>query len=104
MERWDSFRSRMLQFWRDYDLLICPVNANSAFPHGMRDASGGIAAFSHTITHNLTGWPCAVVRCGTTPDGLPIGVQVVAPPWRDEVALAAAAHLEAAFGGWQPVR
>jgi amidase len=42
-----------------------------------------------------------VVRCGTTPEGLPIGVQVVALPWREDVALAVAQHLEAVFGGWR---
>ena len=33
--------------------------------------------------------------------GLPIGIQVVASPWREDVALAAAAHLEKTLGGWQ---
>ena len=49
----------------------------------------------------MTGWPAAVVRGGTSPEGLPIGVQVVARPWREDVALALAARLEAALGGWQ---
>ena len=34
--------------------------------------------------------------------GLPIGVQCVAKPWREDVALRAAAHLEGTLGGWQP--
>jgi amidase len=54
------------------------------------------------ITYNVTGWPVAVVRCGWSDAGLPIGVQIVARPWREDVALAAAAHLEAVFGGWVP--
>jgi amidase len=33
---------------------------------------------------------------------MPIGVQVVARPWRDDVALAVAAAIERARGGWQP--
>jgi amidase len=41
------------------------------------------------------------VRCGTSPEGLPIGVQLVARPWRDDVALAAALHLEREFGGFR---
>jgi amidase len=41
------------------------------------------------------------VRAGTSPDGLPIGVQLVAKPWREDVALAAARVVEAATGGWQ---
>ncbi len=54
------------------------------------------------MTYNLTGWPAAVVRAGTSSEGLPIGVQVVARPWRDDVALAVAQHIEKVLGGWQP--
>jgi amidase len=54
------------------------------------------------MTYNLTGWPAAVVRCGATADGLPIGVQIAAAPWREDVALALALRLEEAFGGWLP--
>lgn len=103
LERWDGWRSRMLHFWRDYDVLLSPVNAHPAIPHEPSEAHGG-AAYSYTMTHNLTGWPGAVVRAGTSPEGLPIGVQIVAPPWREDIALAVAGHLEAALGGWQPVR
>lgn len=56
----------------------------------------------YTLPHSLTGWPCVVVRGGTSPEGLPIGVQVVAWPWRDDVALAVAQELERELGGWQP--
>ena len=58
--------------------------------------------FSYTMTHNLTGWPAAVVRCGQTAAGLPIGVQIAAHPWREEVALRIAERLEDLRGGWQP--
>ena len=50
----------------------------------------------------MAGWPGAVVRCGSSAEGLPIGVQVLAAPWREDVVLAVAAALEAAFGGWRP--
>ena len=59
-------------------------------------------ATSYTTPQNLSGWAAATVRCGTSADGLPIGVQVAAPPWRDEVALAAALALERALGGYSP--
>jgi amidase len=55
---------------------------------------------SYTTPHSLTRWPAATIRCGTSADGLPIGVQVIAHPWRDDVALAAASALEAALGGY----
>jgi hypothetical protein len=61
-----------------------------------------LAGFSYTMAYNLTGWPSVVVRGGTSPEGLPIGVQVVARPWREDVALALAKKVEAVGGGWQP--
>ena len=45
------------------------------------------------MAFNLTGWPAAVVRCGTASEGLPIGVQIVGPPWREDVVLAVARSL-----------
>ncbi len=95
----DSFRSAMLAFLETYDVIICPVNAYPAMSHGT--LSDKFPAFSYTITYNLTGWPGAVVRGGTSPDGLPIGIQIVARPWREDVALAVAQHIETVLGGWQ---
>ena len=99
IERWDLFKSRMLKFWRDFDVLICPVNAHPAIPHGTTYQGNNLAAYSYTMAFNLSGWPSTVVRCGTSSEGLPIGVQVVAPPWREDVSLAVAEHLEA-LKGW----
>ncbi|HTS78385.1 MAG TPA: amidase [Bryobacteraceae bacterium] len=95
----DRYRSAMLGFLQNYDLIVCPVNALPAMEHGT--SPNLFPAFSYTIAHNLTGWPGATVRCGTSEEGLPIGVQCVARPWREDVALAAAKHLEVALGGYQ---
>ncbi|MCB0184024.1 MAG: amidase, partial [Caldilineaceae bacterium] len=54
------FRSEMLGFMANTDILICPVNAYPAMPHGSEDAN--MPAFSYTMTFNLTGWPVVVVR------------------------------------------
>jgi amidase len=43
-----------------------------------------------------------VVRAGTSSEGLPIGVQVVARNWHDDLALRAARAIEKALGGWRP--
>lgn len=95
----DQFRSRMLGFMADYDVMLCPVNANVAIKSGTLQEH--IQGYSYTATHNLTGWPGAVVRAGTSDDGLPIGVQILARPYREEHALAVARFVEAQFGGWQ---
>jgi amidase len=98
----DRFRARMFAFLEDYDAIISPVCPQAALPHGNSIEERIFRGFSYTMTHNLTGWPAAVVRCGQTAVGLPIGVQIAARPWREDVALLVAAHLESEFGGWQP--
>lgn len=98
----DAFRTEMHAFLSTCDVLLSPVAAFPAVPHGHTIHDDIFPGFSYTMTHNLTGWPAAVVRCGTSPEGLPIGVQVAAAPWREDIALAVALHLEQALGGWQP--
>jgi amidase len=97
---WDEFRGSMLEFMDRFDLVLCPVASVPAVPHGT--GFEHLLAFSHAWTFNVTGWPVAVVRAGTSPEALPIGVQLAARPWREDVALAAAAVVEASLGGWQP--
>jgi len=99
--RWDMFRSTLLSFLERYDVIICPVCATPAWPHSSKITEEQFFAGSYSITYNLTGWPGVAVRGGTSPEGLPIGVQVVARPWREDVALAVAQHLETVLGGWQ---
>jgi amidase len=98
----DAFRGEMHGFLNSYDVLLSPVSATAAVPHGTSIANDVFPGFSYTMTHNLTGWPAAVVRCGTSRDGLPIGVQIAAAPWREDIVLAVAQYLESACGGWQP--
>ena len=90
----------MLQFMQRYDLLVSPVSPFAALPHGRTFDEDRFPGFSYTMTHNLTGWPVAVIRAGTTSDKLPIGVQLAGHPWREDVVLAAARFLETAFGEW----
>ena len=98
---WEQYRREMLVFLERFDLLVCPVFASPALAHGGTSKLDLREALSYTTAYSLTGWPCAVVRCGWSADRLPIGVQLVARPWHDHVALAAAAYLEEAFGGWE---
>jgi amidase len=100
--RWDLFRSTLLSFLQHYDVILCPVCATPAWPHSATITEEQFFAGSYSITYNLTGWPAVTVRGGTSPEGLPIGIQVVARPWREDVALAVAQHLEAVSGWWQP--
>ncbi len=99
--RWDMFRSTLLSFLQKYDVIICPVCAVPAWPHSSMLTEEQFLAGSYSMTYNLTGWPAVAVRAGTSPEGLPIGVQVVARPWREDIALAVAQHIETVSGGWQ---
>ncbi len=96
----DLFRRAVARFFCRYDALICPVNAHSAIPHG--ESVARLASYSYTMAHNLSGCPGAVVRFGTGPGGLPVGVQVVAAAWREDLALAVASYLENNGGGFRP--
>ena len=102
LEELDAYRSAMLGFIRQYDAILSPTCAFPATVHGgtVYDESrrGG---FSYTSAYNMTGWPGVVVRGGSSSEGLPIGVQVVARPWREDVALALARVIEQSSGGWQ---
>jgi len=97
--RWDKFRSAMLSFMENYDVVLCPVCRFAGMVHG--STYDRLPSFSHTMTYNLTGWPAAVVRAGNSMGGLPLGVQVAARPWQEHVALAVARRIEEALGGWQ---
>jgi amidase len=98
LERWDRYRVLAHSFMRAYDLIVCPVEA---FPAPLLTAQETRPAFTYTTPFSLVGWPCGVVRVGTSPENLPIGVQVVGQPWHDEVVLAACRQIESVCGGWQ---
>ena len=99
VERADAVRGRLLRWMAPIDLVVSPVLPAPAVRHGgtLTPEYGD----TYSEIHNLTGWPAISVRAGTSPEGLPIGVQLVAKPWREDVALAAARVVEAASGGWQ---
>lgn len=92
---WDNYRSSMLGYFNDFDILLCPVNAHTAIPHGTEE---NILNYSYTMAYNLTGWPGAVIRGGTDDDGLPVGLQILARPFREDHCLALAKWLEARLG------
>jgi amidase len=99
--RWDLFRNSMLRFMENYDAVLSAVAPYPALLHGTSFEEANRKGFGYAQMYNLTGWPTATVRVGTSPEGLPLGVQVAARPWREDVALALVAHLEKTFGGWK---
>ncbi len=92
---WDGYRTRMLQFFADCDAVLCPADGHPAPPYRDRDPK----RFDYTLPFSLLGWPVVTVRAGASKAGMPIGVQVAAKPWRDDVALALGMAVEQRVGG-----
>jgi amidase len=100
IRQWDQFRTTLLGFMQKVDLIVTPVASDAAPP--FRNKEPVDDQFSFTVPYSLGGNPAVVVRAGSSPEGLPIGVQVVARSWRDYAALAAAGWIEKQLGGWRP--
>ena len=101
-EKIDQEKSSALQFMQQYDAIICPSSHDVARLHGA-SANDAFETWSHITIYNLLGWPGISVRGGTSENGgLPVGVQVVAAPWREDVVIAVARKIEQLFGGFSP--
>ncbi len=107
LEAWsqcDLVRAKLLEEMREFPILVCPVCAVPAFRHGERSWTIDgqrieyLDAMRYTVWFNLLGSPSAVVPVGSSPDGLPIGVQIAGRPFEDEVVLGISAAVESAFG------
>jgi Asp-tRNA(Asn)/Glu-tRNA(Gln) amidotransferase A subunit family amidase len=102
----DVVRSAFLDQMDRYPILLCPVSAGPAFRHGERSWTiegktvEYLNSFSYSQCFNLLGNPAAAVPIGSSPEGLPIGVQIVGRPWEEEHVLAVAERVERA-GGWK---
>lgn len=100
----DLLRAKTLTAMREYPVLLCPVAAIPAFRHGERSWNiegqtvNYLDAVRYTQWFNVLAAPAAVVPVGTSPEGLPIGVQIAARPYQDEIALGIASIVDSAFG------
>ena len=99
----------MAYAFETFDILLMPTTATLPPPIGAFGAA--CSAFSYeawcsaaygfapfTELFNVTGQPAASVPLVQSAGGLPIGIQIVAPPMRDDILLQVAASLEAATG------
>jgi len=100
----DLLRSKALEEMRDFPVLLCPVASIPAWKHGEREwlLEGKTVEYLDSVRYtqwfNTLGAPAAVLPVGRSAEGLPIGVQIVARPCEDEVALGVAAIADAEFG------
>jgi aspartyl-tRNA(Asn)/glutamyl-tRNA(Gln) amidotransferase subunit A len=84
--------------YETYDVLLAPTAPSTAFPLGTKTADPLSMYLSDvcTIPSNLAGHPAISVPFGSGDDGLPVGVQVLAPALGEPVMFRAAAVLERA--------
>jgi Asp-tRNA(Asn)/Glu-tRNA(Gln) amidotransferase A subunit family amidase len=100
----DVVRMQVFAQMQDYPVLLCPVASIPAFRHGERSwqVEGKtvkyLDAWSYTEWFNLLGMPAVSVPVGKSPEGLPIGVQIAACPWQEELVISVAAALEQEVG------
>lgn len=111
----DALRAELLTYLENRQILLLPVASIPAFRPTSVDFSiepdltfevDGVVmpkfgALTCTRSISLFGIPAAVVPCGTSSEGLPVGVQVVGRPFADHEVIAVAAALERAFGIWK---
>ena len=109
-------RRRWAEFFEDVDVLLCPTTVVPPFHHvhatdGPNWARSTLAEYGNRPYSDLLGWcgligstylPVTVPPVGRTTDGLPIGVQVVAPYLHDRTALAFARCISDVVGGYTP--
>ena len=92
------FRQDFQRAFANCDALVTPVSPTAAFRLGERldDPLQMYLADIFTIPMNLAGVPALSIPCGLTTDKLPIGLQIAAPPFREDVLLQIGAAFEAA--------
>lgn len=105
MERWAALRSSIRRFVSELDVVLCPVAAGPAPLHGRRPSDDGELTsydeYAYSFAYAIAGLPSVSVPAGGE-RGLPIGIQVVAPAFRDALALEVASYLETSLAGDVP--
>ena len=102
MER-DRLREELLRWLETTPIVVAPVGATPAFKHDTLKVTvrgqtmGTFRAFSYAQTFNVFDLPVVTVPAGRSPEGLPIGVQIVGRPNAEGMVLTAAEIVEQAL-------
>jgi amidase len=109
-----KMRLKWAAFFEDYDFLLMPAAASAAYPHdqqGERHERTIVVDGRKVPTTDQLFWagypgvaflPSTVAPIGFSKEGLPIGVQIVAPAMGDRAAIAFAGMLEKEYQGFVP--
>ncbi|MFG1906941.1 amidase [Kribbella sp. NPDC048928] len=101
------------QFFAEFDAVVCPITPTPAFPHDhdpnalerKLDIDGvEYPYFDQLVWAGLAtmpGLPATAIPAGRSPEGLPVGVQLIGPMYEDRTPLRLAELLEEELGGFQ---
>ena len=114
----DGARARLRAQWRElfkqYDAVICPIMPTPAYPHDHSPdqeirrihVDGEPHVYANQLAWpgiaTLPGLPSTAIPTGFSPDGLPIGIQIVGPWLEDRTTIKLAELIEREFGGFTP--
>jgi amidase len=113
-ERRHRMRLAWDAFFKDYDVLLCPVTASAAFPQNQdpNQAKRTLVINNKQVPYSdqlfWAGYSCATflpataAPIGQTADGLPVGVQIVGPQYGDYTTIAFAELLEKEYRSFVP--
>jgi amidase len=111
LTRRDRLITTLERFFRQWDVLLCPVTVSPAIPHvpfgtpievDAHKVPYFIAGTAYTSPFNLTGHPSVVLPLTRSKDGLPIGVQLVAKRWSEPELLGLAQKVALITGPFAP--
>ncbi len=112
-EERQRYRVKWLEFFERFDVLLCPVLSTPAFPHMSGSPQGRtLTVNGHEVPfENQLFWagygglfylPATVAPIGLSPDGLPVGVQILGSQYEDYTCLRFAALLEKHYRAFVP--
>ncbi|MEV5717094.1 amidase [Amycolatopsis mediterranei] len=101
------------QLFTEFDAVVCPITPTPAFPHDhhpnpmeRRIAIDGVEhpyfdQFAWAGLATMPGLPATAIPAGRSPEGLPVGVQLIGPMFEDRTPLRLAELLEPETGGFR---
>jgi amidase len=110
----EGMRLRWAEFFRDYDLLLCPTAASTAMPHDQEgerpERTIAVNGKREPTTDQLfwaglpimTNLPATAAPVGLAADGLPCGIQIIGPHLQDRTCIEFARLIEITLGGFSP--
>ena len=109
----ERMRAAWARFFQDWDVLLCPVLPIAAIPHDLAEpmllrqveVNGEVQPYVEQVAWmgviGAVHLPVTVAPVGRTPEGLPVGIQIVAPHLEDRSSIEVARLLRARVGGYE---